>query len=135
MFGILTMHLARLVNYGHSYQGAEEIYRLLRRFPLQYSEFHLFSPQRNLLIWPKPKQNTTLKQFYLVEYDRESQEASAKYHSGHGTSIMFDTHTKEGLKKRGARTATNMNMNTRDVVSTCNGKNTILEHEFQSFLC
>ena len=102
MFGVLTMHLARLVNYGHSFEGAEDIYNLLKRFPLQHSEFHLFKPNRKLLIWPAPAKNCQLKQFYLVEYERDNQIASGKYHSGHGTKVEFDADVEEGLKRRTA---------------------------------
>ena len=49
MFGVLTMHLARLINYGHLFDGVEELYNVLVEFPLQHSFFHLFRPKRNAL--------------------------------------------------------------------------------------
>jgi len=100
MFGVLTMHLIRLVNYGNSYEGAEDIYDLLVRFPLQHTIFHLFNPKRKLLIFPKPKANNQLGRFYLLEFDGDAQEASAKYHSGYSTKIMFDANDIEGLRMR-----------------------------------
>ena len=99
MFGVLTMHLVRLVNYGHSFEGAEELYNLLVRFPLQHSEYHLFRPNRNLLNWPKPKATTQLKKAYLVQYDCEEQIAHRKIHSKIGCAALLIRHRSEGLKK------------------------------------
>ena len=100
MFGVLTMHLARLVNHGHSFEGAEDIFNLLRLHPLQHSFFHLFDPKRDIVRWPQPKPNTQLSKFHLVQYDRDSKKAFGKYHSKYGTAIKFVVDEKEGLKKK-----------------------------------
>ena len=64
MFGIITMHLVRLVNYGHSYQSAQDLFELLKEFPLRNSSYHLFKPCRNLLSWPVIDKTTSgLKNF------------------------------------------------------------------------
>ena len=99
MFGVLTMHLVRLINYGHSFEGAEELYNLLVRFPLQHSEYHLFRPNRNLLSWPKPKAASQLKKAYLTLYDHEKQVAHTKLHSKISTASLLNRHRLEGLKK------------------------------------
>ena len=99
MFGVLTMHLMRLVNYRHSFEGAEELYNLLVRFPLQHSEYHLFRPNRNILSWPKPKATTQLKKAYLTVYDREKQIAYRKIHSKIGCAALLNRHSSEGFKK------------------------------------
>ena len=99
MFGILTMHLLRLVNYGHSYQSAKDLFDLLQQFPLQRSTYHLFKPHRNLLSWPAINKKTLkLKRLHLLEFDSEKQKAFGKYHSDVSTSIEYCTHNKEGLQ-------------------------------------
>ena len=55
-FGIMTQHLKRLVNHGKSFSTAEELYDLLVKYPLRYSEFHLFQPRQNSMIGLFPKQ-------------------------------------------------------------------------------
>lgn len=100
MFGILTMHLARLINYGHSFDGAEDIYNLLVLFPLQYSEFHYFDPKRNLLTWPEASAAAKLASYYIVNYKREERIAVGQFHSGLSTPVILDVHQTEGLKMR-----------------------------------
>ena len=100
LFGVLTMHLLRLVNYGHSYQGAKEIFDLLRLYPLQSCVFHYFNPKRDILQFPEPKQGSNLAQFYLLQFDHEKGKAFAKWHSEIGTKVAFDVNGIEGLRKR-----------------------------------
>jgi len=100
LFGVLTMHLLRLVNYGHSYQGAKEIFDLLRLYPLQSCVFHHFNPKRDILQFPEPKQGSNLAQFYLLQFDHEKGKAFAKWHSEIGTKVPFDVNGIEGLRKR-----------------------------------
>ena len=100
MFGVMTMHLVRLVNHGHSFEGADDLFNLLRTFPLQHSFFHLFQPNREMLPWPKPNANTQLSKFHLVEYDRVRKEVAAKFHSHIGTAQLFDVDEREGIKKK-----------------------------------
>ena len=99
MFGVLTMHLLRLVNHGFSFEGAEDIMGLLRRFPLRHSFYVWYKPHRNLLSWPKPDPKAHLSSYHLIEYNRELQTASAKYHSDIGTAIRFEIDDAEGLKR------------------------------------
>lgn len=90
LFGILTQHLKRLVNYGHSYSTAEELYNLLVKFPLRHTEFHLYLPKRRHLIdWSTTKaiDDLSLKSFYLMTYDVESRCTKAYYHSRHSKGI------------------------------------------------
>ena len=101
MFGVLTMHLTRLVNYGHSYEGAEDLFDLLSNYPLQHSFFHLFKPKRKLLPFPKPQNNDAgLSNFHFIEYDRDNGTAAGKYHSDVGTKTQFQSHPIDGLIKK-----------------------------------
>ena len=102
MFGVLTMHLTRLVNYGHSFNGAEDLYNLLSAYPLAHSYFHLFKPQRKKLPLPQPSESKELTNFYFMDYDREKGIATGKYHSAVGTPTFFGVHSIEGLKKKKA---------------------------------
>ena len=97
MFGVLTMHLARLVNYGHSYEQAEDLFNLLSTYPLQHSFFHLFKPKRGKLPFPTPT-SKELSNFYIVEYDNDKGVAVGRYHSKVGKDIHFEAHKTEGLK-------------------------------------
>ena len=81
MFGVLTMHIGRLVNNGHSFDGAEDLFNLLSKFPLQHSFFHLFKPKRKKLPIPTPKDKTALSNFHLITFDNESGIAKCRYHS------------------------------------------------------
>ena len=101
MFGVLTMHLNRLVNYGHSFEGAKELYDLLSTYPLNHSFFHLFEPQRKKLPIPTPrcKDISEMQNFYFVKYDRDKGIATGKYHSEVGTETYFEIDEQEGLKK------------------------------------
>lgn len=99
LFGVLTMHLLRLVNHGHSYEKAEDIFRILQEFPLQHTHVHLFTPQRNQIPIPKPKDDSGLSNFHLVLYDRKSQIATAKYFSDYSKDVYFQKATTLGLKK------------------------------------
>ena len=93
------MHLVKLVNYGHSYQNAEDLFTLLKEFPLQRSSFHLFKPCRNLLTWPAVNKKTSkLKRLHLLKFDSEREKAFGFYHSNVSTPIEYLTHKKEGLR-------------------------------------
>ena len=99
MFGIITMHLVRLVNYGHSYQSAQDLFELLKEFPLRNSSYHLFKPCRNLLSWPVIDKTTSrLKKLHLLEFDPKQQKAFGKLHSNVSTKIEYFAHKKEGLR-------------------------------------
>ena len=99
MFGILTMHLVRLVNYGHSYQSAQDLFELLKEFPLKNSNYHLFKPCRNLLSWPVVDKTTSkLRKLHLLEFDPKQQKAFGKLHSNVSTKIEYISHKKEGLR-------------------------------------
>ena len=98
MFGVLTRHLARLVNHGHSFETAEDLFNLLSEFPLRHTYFHLFKPERNRLPIPKPD-SAELSNFYLVEYDRDKGIVTGKYHSQIGTKIRFVVDKDQGLKR------------------------------------
>ena len=94
------MHLIRLVNYGHSYNDAEELFNLLASFPLQQSTFHLFKPRRNILKWPKAdKQRSKLKQLHLLQYCPEVGTVKGYFHSGISNPIHFKFHPTDGLRK------------------------------------
>ena len=99
MFGVLTMHLSRLVNHGHSFEGAEDLFNLLSEFPLQHSFYHLFKPQRKSLRIPAPTAVTELSNFHFTQYDQEQRIAKGKYHSLYGTDEIFKCDRIEGLKK------------------------------------
>jgi hypothetical protein len=99
LFGVLTMHLLRLVNHGHSYEKASDIFRILQEFPLQHTHVHLMTPQRNKIPIPKPKDDSGLSNFHLVLYDREMKVAKARYFSEYSNDILFEKSLKFGLKK------------------------------------
>ena len=99
MFGVLTMHLTRLVNHGHGYEGAGDLFDLLSEFPLEHSFFHLFKPKRNSIPFPSPVNNDAgLSNFHLVKFDRDSGEGMGKYHSDVGTEVLLSSHPSEGIK-------------------------------------
>ena len=105
MFGILTMLLARLVNHGHSFKNARDLFHLLAAFPLERSSFHLFQPRRDLLTWPKAdKPNSKLKQLSLLKYDEESNQVKGEFHSGISVPIPYCLDCREGLKLVSERT-------------------------------
>ena len=100
------MHLARLVNYGHSYEGAEDIFDLLLRYPLSHTYVHLYKPKRKYLPFPKPRNaDAGLSHFHLIEFNSEEGAATGKYHSHLGTETKLKGHPTEGLKavKRAGR--------------------------------
>lgn len=103
MFGILTMHLVRLVNYGHSFANAESLFLLLQEFPLNQSTYHLFKPNRKLLKFPKPdgdqKNKSNLNSLHLIQFDPGTGKAVGKYHSHIGTDINYSYHSTKGLQK------------------------------------
>ena len=104
MFGVLTMHLNCLVNNGHLYKGAEDLFELLSVFPLKHSFFHLFQPKRNVLPFPRPSNNKAkLSKFYFIKFDKDIGAASGKYHSDVGMEVNFESHPTEGLKNREQR--------------------------------
>ena len=98
MFGIMTMHLYRLVNYGNSFNDSESLFLLLQAHPLNRSVYHLFKPQRKILKFPKPD-NPQLKRLHLLQYDLDCGEAIGKIHSDIGTSLKLYSHGTEGLSK------------------------------------
>ena len=101
MFGVLTMHLTRLVNHGNSYSGAEDIFHLLCKNPLNHSFFHLFQPQRNKIPFPSPPNNSAgLSNFHFIEFDRDTGAAAGKYHSNIGTEVLLESHPTNGLMKK-----------------------------------
>ena len=101
MFGVLTMHLTRLVNHGHSYKGAEDLFDLLSRYPLNHSFFHLFRPKRKSVNFPTPPDNNAgLSNFHFISFDRDIGEAYGKYHSDIGTKTLLQLHPTEGFKKK-----------------------------------
>ena len=99
MFDILTMHLAHLVNHGHSFEGAEELYNLLSEFPLRHSFFHLFQPQRGKLRLPKPATSSPIPSFYFMRYNKDEGTATGQYHSAIGSMVKFHVDQTQGLKK------------------------------------
>ena len=104
MFGVLTMHLSRLVNSGHSFEGAEDLFNLLSAFPLRHSFFHLFQPQRHKLRIPEPSnQAKDITNFYLMEYDRDQGVCIGQFHSEVSVKMHFKIHNTEGLKKLSRR--------------------------------
>ena len=105
MFGVLTMHLARLVNHGHSYESASDVYKLLERFPLQHTFVHLMKPQQNTLPFPTPSDKASLSNFHLIKYNRKDRVAVGRYHSQYSVDIPFVTCRKEALKKQGRKKA------------------------------
>ena len=118
MFGVLTMHLVRLVNYGHSYQSAKDLFELLRVFPLRSSSYHLFKPRRNLLTWPViDKTMSKLRKLHLLEFDSKKQKAYGKLHSNVSTKIEYYVHKKEGLQIR----ATNKEDKNKDEIESWKG--------------
>ena len=127
MFGILTMHLVRLVNYGHSYQNAEDLFDLLLQFPLQRSSFHHFKPHRNLLSWPVINKATSkLNRLHLLQFDAEKQTAYGKHHSNVSIPIEYRTHKMEGLRiitnKEKRNRSTNFNDDSKGFIDVENGK-------------
>ena len=99
MFGVLTMHLARLVNYGHSYEDAADIFNLLSEYPLSHTYTHLYEPKRKYLPFPKPKNaNAGLSNFYFFQFDNEKGTAVGKYHSKDGTETKLQSHPQQGLR-------------------------------------
>ena len=103
MFGVLTMHLTRLVSHGHSYESASDIYNLLERFPLNNTFVHLMSPQRKSLPFPTPNDKAGLSSFHLITYNSKDRKAFGRYHSQYSVEIPFDADPKEGLKKQGTK--------------------------------
>lgn len=99
MFGVLTMHLARLVNHGHSFEGAKDFFNILSNFPLQHSFFHLFQPQRNCICLPELMTGMSLSNFHFTHYDRDNKIVKGYYHSLYGTDIVFECNNRQGLKK------------------------------------
>ena len=126
MFGILTMHLVRLVNYGHSYQTAEDLFDLLSLFPLSRSSYHLYKPKRSLLKWPRPNTKTSkLNQLHLLQYCQEVQDAEyhstkleGRIHSDLSKPIEYRFHSKEGVQKARATDSEQE----RDPIDPQNGK-------------
>ena len=91
-FGIMTQHLTRLINLGHSFSTAEELYDLFVEYPLRYSEFHLFQPKRtDLYDWTVSKavKDIGIKSFYLLRYDAEKKCTTAFHHSRHSLGIRL----------------------------------------------
>jgi hypothetical protein len=94
MFGILGQHLSRLVDQGESFNSAEELWGLLDRFPLKYSFFHLFKPQRTKAFYFDPNdagiKNLKLRSsFYLIKCDDDGK-VWGFCHSRHGKGVRLD---------------------------------------------
>ena len=93
------MHLNRLVNHGHSFEGADELYELLAMFPLQHSFFHLFKPTRSVQ-FPQPSdRDAGLSNYHFILYDKDEGKAIGRYHSDIGTDVHLYSHSTEGLCK------------------------------------
>ena len=90
------MTLARLVNLGHSYIDAKDIFNLMCASPLNHSVFHLFQPNRDIFHWPKP--NDPLNTYYVLFYNKEERKAIGKHHSLHGSGVVYIFDDREGLK-------------------------------------
>lgn len=94
MFGILGQHLSRLVDQGESFNSAEELWGILDRFPLKYSFFHLFKPQRSKAFYLNPR-DTAIKNlklrssFYLMTCDDDGK-VWGFCHSRHGTGVRLE---------------------------------------------
>ena len=88
LFGILTQHLNRLIDEGYSFDSAETLYNLLKKIPLQHTEFHLLSLDRNSTEdWSVPKfiENYKLgRSFYFLKRSNNNEEVKAFCHSRHG---------------------------------------------------
>lgn len=97
---MLTMHLARIVSYGHSFESANDIYNLLEKYPLQHTHIHLMRPQRNSLPIPEPQASSQLSTFHLVGYNSKMRMATAKFHSQYSVDVHFEADKIEGLKKQ-----------------------------------
>lgn len=112
LFGIMTQHLNRLVNHGHSFATAEELYELLVKFPLRHSEFHLFQPNRdNMVDWSVTREIEELgiKSFYRLEYDEENECTTAFYHSRHSVGVRLNAVDEFGKSK-----ATNLSLDQKE---------------------
>ena len=70
MFGVMSRHLAALVNEGNSFVNATQLYKLLVNNPLKNSFFHLYKPQCDLVDWSVPVsvEKLSLWNHYLVQY-------------------------------------------------------------------
>ena len=94
------MLLSHLVNHGHSFKNAKDLFNLLASFPLQRrSSFHLFQPQRDILTWPKAdKGKSKLKQLSLLKFDIKTKKVTGERHSGISIPMNYCLDCNEGLK-------------------------------------
>ena len=92
LFGILTQHLNGLVDEGHSFECAEELYDLLKKNPLQYTEIHLLNLDRKIINdWTVPKfieKYRLGRSYYLIKHVSDT-EAKAFFHSRHGDGVLI----------------------------------------------
>ena len=100
LFGILTQHLNDLVDQGESFETAEELYNLLKKDPLQHTEFHLLNIDREKADkeWVIPKFIEKFKlgrSYYLLKRVSNS-EAKAFCHSRHGEGKTISFAKPEG---------------------------------------
>ena len=117
------MHLVRLVNYGHFYKDAKDLFELLKEYPLQRSTFHLFQPCRNLLTWPVvDKKASKLKSLHLLRFDSEKEKAFGQYHSDVSIPIEYSTHKSEGLKIKTTMQSRKFDKSQKGVIDIENGK-------------
>lgn len=100
LFGILTQHLNDLVDKGHSFETAEELYKLLKKFPLNYTEFHLLDLDRKLLedfVIPKFVESYKLGRTYYLMKRVNATTAKAYYHSRHGNGKILSFTKPQGV--------------------------------------
>lgn len=70
-FGKMTQHLHRKVDEGNSFNSAEELFQLMKKFPLQYTVYHLLNLKRDQVNWtaqlPKCLDDESFgREFYLL---------------------------------------------------------------------
>jgi len=70
-FGRMTQHLHRKVDEGESFDSAEELFEIMNKFPLQYTEYHLLDLKRDQVNWtrvlPKEVEDESFgREFYLL---------------------------------------------------------------------
>lgn len=87
-FGRMTQHLNRKIDEGEGFNSAEELYNLLQKFPLQYTEYHLLDLKRDQVNWtravPKDVEKESFgREMYLISNNRNGK-IMGKCHSNHG---------------------------------------------------
>lgn len=87
LFGILAQFINRLVDEGHSFDSAEELYNLLKENPIEHTEFHLLNLNRKLTdAWETPKfiEKYQLGRSYYFMKRVSNDKARVYCHSRHG---------------------------------------------------